>query len=107
MQELRTEEEFAAFVQEGRAVVEFYATWCPDCKRIEPYLDAWAARFQDQFKMARLNFEHVPELSERLDIRGIPTFLAFENGQLVSRLYSRDAKSKEEVEAYLEQAYNG
>ncbi|MDQ0190242.1 thioredoxin family protein [Alicyclobacillus cycloheptanicus] len=105
MLELTTAEAFADFIREGRAVVEFYTTWCPDCKRIEPYLPEWEAQYQGSFRMARANAEEIPEVSEQFDVKGIPSFLVFENGELVNRLYSRDAKTKQQVAAFLDQAY--
>lgn len=105
MLELKTNEDFEQFIAQGRAVVEFYATWCVDCKRIEPYLDDWAGQYSDAFRMARANAEVIPEVSEQFDVQGIPSFLVFENGVLLNRLYSRDAKTKHQVSEFLEQAY--
>jgi len=106
MQELKTDEALQSFKQTGRVVVEFYTSWCPDCKRVEPFLDEWGDRFQQEFAMARGNSEYMPSATETFDIRGIPTFLAFEDGVLVNRLYSRDAKSKAQVETFLERAFD-
>ncbi len=105
MLELKSNEEFQQFIAQGRAVVEFYTGWCPDCKRIEPYLDDWAQQYEDAFRMARANAELIPEVSDQFEVRGIPSFLVFENGVLVNRLFSRDAKTKQQVSEFLEQAY--
>lgn len=105
MKELKTTKDFEEFLKDEKVMIECYATWCPDCHRIDPYLDEWDERYKNEFAFARLNFEEVPEVSEQFDVRGIPTFLAFENGKLTNRLYSRDAKSKEQVENFLNQAF--
>lgn len=55
--------------------------------------------------MVRVNRDEVPDLAEELQILGIPTFLVYEEGREVKRLFSRDAKSKEQVENFLDQAY--
>lgn len=36
-------------------------------------------------------------LTRRFDVRGIPTLLVFRDGELVDRLYSRDAKTMRQV----------
>ncbi|MCY0887892.1 MAG: thioredoxin family protein [Alicyclobacillaceae bacterium] len=105
MMEIKTESEFVEFLKKGRTVVECYTTWCPDCRRVEPYFPEWEKRYGDKFELARMNCEEVPEIAERYEVRGIPTFLAFENGELVTRLFSRDAKSKAQVETFLDAVF--
>ncbi|MBF8377728.1 thioredoxin family protein [Alicyclobacillus mali] len=105
MEEIRTSERYREAVQSGRVVVEFYATWCPDCRRIEPYLGGWEEKYREQFALVRVNRDEVPDLAEELQILGIPTFLVYDQGREVKRLFSRDAKSKEQVEQFLDQAY--
>lgn len=105
MLELTSQEAFQSFIKDGRAVVEFYTTWCVDCKRIEPYLPEWAQQYQGQFELARADAEKIPEVSDQFDVQGIPSLLVFEDGVLVNRLYSRDAKTKQQVSEFLEQAY--
>lgn len=105
MKHLKSNDEYRDATKEGRVMVEFYAGWCPDCNRIEPYFGEWEERYSEQFSMARANRDELPDLGEELEILGIPTFIAYENGQEVARLFSRDAKSKEQVEAFLDKAY--
>jgi thiol-disulfide isomerase/thioredoxin len=105
MKELKTNEAYADATQAGRVMVEFYANWCPDCKRIEPYFDEWENKYQPDFTMVRANRDELPDLGEKLEVLGIPTFIAYEDGKEVARLFSRDAKSKEQVESFLNNAY--
>ncbi|GMA62437.1 thioredoxin family protein [Alicyclobacillus fastidiosus] len=105
MKQIKSNEEYAASTERGRVMVEFYANWCPDCKRIEPYFDEWEEKYASDFSMVRANRDELPDLGEKLEILGIPTFIAYENGQEVARLFSRDAKSKEQVESFFDQAY--
>jgi thioredoxin-like negative regulator of GroEL len=105
IQEVQNVAEFQECVKQGRVMVEFYANWCPDCHRIEPYLPEWEEKYQSQFTLVRVNRDNVPELAEQFNVLGIPTFLAFENGTERNRLLSRDAKSKAQVEQFLDHAY--
>lgn len=96
-----SEQAFDEAVKSGKTVVEVYANWCPDCKRIEPMLESWATTYGAQFTLLRLNRDDIPEVAERYDVMGIPSFLVFEEGELTNRLLSRDAKSVRQVEDFL------
>jgi thiol-disulfide isomerase/thioredoxin len=85
-------------------VVEFYTTWCPDCHRVEKAYAEYAEAHKEQAVFANLNAEEVRPIAERFDVRGIPSFLVFRNGELVERLYSRDAKTVKQVTDFLDKA---
>lgn len=81
-------------------VVKFAADWCPDCRRIK----AAYAQFPDQFpslSFADVDVDGNPELARRFDVRGIPTLLVFRAGQVVDRLFSRDAKTVKQVHDFV------
>ena len=42
------------------------------------------------------------DLCIELDIFGIPSFLAFENGEEKGRFVSKDRKTREEIESFLQ-----
>ncbi|MBX6350971.1 MAG: thioredoxin family protein [Clostridia bacterium] len=99
-----TDETFDGFLHAARTpvVVAFHAPWCTDCRRIEPTLKALPERHPN-LTFADVDTEEAMEVAARFDIRGIPTLLVFEGGRLVDRLYSREAKWPNEVEAFVEQ----
>jgi thioredoxin-like negative regulator of GroEL len=104
---ITTDSQFAEATKQAKVMVEFYATWCPDCSRIDPYFEAWKEKYGQEFTLLRVNRDEIPDTAERLEVMGIPSFIAFQDGQEVNRLYSRDAKSKAQVETFLDQAYAG
>ncbi|MDP9729731.1 thioredoxin family protein [Alicyclobacillus tolerans] len=103
--ELTTLTQFEEAIASGHVIVEVYANWCPDCRRIEGDMPKWAEEFASQFQLYRINRDEVPEVAERYEVLGIPTFLVFENGELKNRLLSRDAKSAQQVHQFLVAAY--
>lgn len=105
MKNISSNEEYNGVTSTGQTIVEFYANWCPDCKRIEPYFEEWEQQFESDFNLVRANRDELPDLGEKLGILGIPTFIAYRDGEEVGRLFSRDAKSKEQVEEFLQAAY--
>lgn len=84
----------------GLLIVKFYANWCPDCRRVEAAYRQFPERFPG-LSFAELNTDENPATAGLYEVRGIPSFLVFEGGRLVDRLYSRDAKTVAQVEAFV------
>ncbi|GEN88004.1 thioredoxin family protein [Oceanobacillus sp. FSL W8-0428] len=101
MKELQNTEEFNAYIQEGPVVFLFTAGWCPDCRVIEPVLPEIEEAYS-QFEFIEVNRDNFIELCQEYDIYGIPSFLVFEKGAELGRFVSKDRKTKEEIESFLE-----
>ena len=66
-------------------VVDFWAPWCGPCKMMAPAFEQAAAQLAPDVRLAKLNTEVEQTLGANLDIRSIPTMIAFRNGQEVAR----------------------
>lgn len=105
MVEIKTEDAFQqAIAQEKPVVVKFFTTWCPDCHRIDPFMPQVEEAYKEKLDFAEINRDTLPELSQSLDIMGIPSFVAFQNGKELVRFVSKLAKSREEIEQFLDRA---
>jgi thioredoxin 1 len=76
----------------GKAIVMFYADWCSFCQRFKPIFES-AAKSKSSttsYKMyeAKVNDDDNP-LWDRFSINAVPTVIAFDKGNIISR---RDAK---------------
>lgn len=82
-------------------MVDFWATWCGPCKMIAPIVDQIAAETTGVAKVGKVNVddEATQTLSNRFNIRSIPTLLFFKNGQLVDTIVG--ATSKDNIMAHL------
>ncbi|MFC0473216.1 thioredoxin family protein [Halalkalibacter kiskunsagensis] len=103
MEKIQSIEQFKELASKESAVFMFSADWCPDCKIIEPVLPRIEADFPS-FSFYYLDRDQFIDLCAELDIFGIPSFLAYVNGQEVERFVSKDRKSQEEIEAFLSKA---
>lgn len=68
---------------EGPVVVDFWAEWCGPCKALSPLVDAVAEEMAGKVKIVKVNIDENPEAPTRYSVRGIPTLIAFKNGEVV------------------------
>ncbi len=66
-------------------LVEFYASWCPHCKRMEPVIEQLKELLSDNVNIFQLDIDLNKELSDIERITSTPTFIIYHNGQPVWR----------------------
>jgi thioredoxin 2 len=73
-----------------------WATWCPTCGVVAPVVDQLAVQWKGKIRVAKLNVDPNPMLAAKFDLRSVPTFLVFDNGQLKDTLVG--GLPKQEIE---------
>ena len=65
------------WVYEGSTpcIVDFYADWCPPCKKVDPILKELAKSYEGKIIVYKVNTDKERELAAAFGIRSIPTFL--------------------------------
>ena len=66
-------------------LVDFWAAWCPPCRRLAPTLEALAGAYEGQVTVLKVNVDESPEVSSRYGIQSIPTLILFRDGRMVDR----------------------
>ncbi|RDI41405.1 thioredoxin family protein [Falsibacillus pallidus] len=103
MQSIQNVETFEEIIgQDQPVIVKFYAGWCPDCTRMNMFIDEIIAEY-DQYKWYELNKDEMPELAEKYTVMGIPSLLIFKNGEKKAHLHSANAKTPEQVREFLQE----
>lgn len=86
-------------VAAGPVVVEFYAPWCGNCRRLAPVLNRLAAEYAGTVRLVKIDAEQAPDLTERYKVAGTPTLIRFEDGAPVAALVG--AQSEDAVRTLL------
>lgn len=57
------------------AIVDFYATWCPPCKRLRPRLETIAKEYGDEIIVYTIDSDQAARASAAMGVRVLPTLL--------------------------------
>ena len=64
-------------------IVDFWAEWCGPCKQIAPILDEISDEMKDEIIISKMNIDQNQETPQKYGVRGIPTLMIFQDGQLI------------------------
>jgi thioredoxin 2 len=81
------DDDFADIVERSPvpALVDMWATWCGPCRMVSPALERLAADRRGQIKLVKVDVDAAPRLSERFQIRAVPTLMVVRNGEVLAR----------------------
>ncbi len=84
-------------------VVVFWAEWCGPCKMMTPIIDELSTEYTGKAVIGKLNVDDNPEIPMNYNVRGIPTFLIFKNGELKEKIVGATTKQalKAKIDACL------
>lgn len=57
------------------AILDFYADWCPPCRRLSPKLTKLAEKYQGKVDVYKINVDKEEELARVFGVRSIPMLL--------------------------------
>lgn len=100
MEKLQSKEQFEQMKNEERTIFMFSADWCPDCTVLEPVLPRLEADYPE-YNFLHVDRDEFLELCQELDIFGIPSFVAYHDGEEAGRFVSKNRKTYEEIEDFI------
>lgn len=69
----------------GLVLVDFGATWCPPCKKMEPVITQLQKDMGTKFKLVAIDAGAQTDIMKQLDVVEIPVFILYKNGKEVWR----------------------
>ena len=64
-------------------LVDFYATWCGPCKMMIPVFEQLKEDLGDKVKVIKIDTEKNQRLSQKMNIKSIPTMVLYRYGKIV------------------------
>lgn len=83
-----TSETFAGEVLHSAkpVLVDFWAAWCPPCRKLGPILDQLSEEQADRLTVVKVNVDEQPELAQQFGIRSLPTLKLFNSGEVIHQI---------------------
>jgi thioredoxin 1 len=66
-------------------MVDFGATWCGPCKKVEPVIEEISEEYAGKMIAVKCDVEECPDTAAKFGIMNIPTVLFFKGGQIVDK----------------------
>ena len=67
-------------------LLDFWAEWCGPCKMLSPTIDSIADKYLGKVLVGKVNVDSSSSIGQKYGIRGIPTLLFFNNGEIQEQI---------------------
>lgn len=81
------DDDFAEVVEQAPVpvLVDLWATWCGPCRMVSPALERLATQRAGELKLVKVDVDQASRLSQRFEVRSVPTLMVLRDGQLLAR----------------------
>ena len=93
MKSLESMEQFQELKNEENVVFMFSAEWCPDCRFVDPFMPEVEEKYSD-FSFYYVDRDEFIDLCVKVDVFGIPSFVAYNKGEETGRYVIKIVKRK-------------
>ena len=66
-------------------LVDFFADWCQPCKAMAPALEQVASEMKGKVKIAKLDVDANPGVTQKYHIQAMPTLMIFKDGKVAAQ----------------------
>lgn len=79
---------------ERPVLIDFTASWCGPCKAMAPAVEDLAREYAGEVDIYTLDIDANPVTAKRHGVQGIPMFMLFKGGEVVSKASGGMPRSK-------------
>lgn len=98
--EIKTLEDYNQAIL-GQSMMVFSTTWCPDCHFLKTFIDDLVNK-NKKWTFYYIDRDQMVDLCIDLEIMGIPSFVAYKDGQEVGRLVNKMRKTQDEIQSFID-----
>ncbi|WP_028400285.1 thioredoxin [Ectobacillus panaciterrae] len=81
-----TDANFAASVQNGLVLVDFWAPWCGPCRMVAPVLEELDSEMGESVQIVKVNVDENQGTAAQFGIMSIPTMILFKDGEPLGQI---------------------
>lgn len=74
--------------------IDFGATWCGPCKKLDPIMEQLAVEYDGRVKIRKVDVGEAPQVAQRYKVLSVPRVLFFKNGEVHDQVNGLLAKDK-------------
>jgi len=71
---------------EQPVLVDFSATWCGPCKRLEPIVAEIAGEYTGRLKVVKVDIDQAPTIATKFGVMSVPTVLLIQGGAVKDQI---------------------
>jgi len=75
-------------------VVDFGATWCGPCKKLDPIMEQLAVEYDGRVKVRKVDVGEAPGVAQRYKVLSVPRVLFFKGGEVCEQVNGLLPKDK-------------
>lgn len=83
--EVREERNKEKLANADWVMTEFYATWCPHCKRMQPIVEEFKKSVKGILEVVQIDIDQESALADLYTIETVPTFILIRKGEQLWR----------------------
>ena len=89
--EIKTPEEYSRALQNPLVLIDFFASWCPPCKKVTPVFEKWSKEYTTySFFILDVENEDLEDIVVENKVEALPTFVVYKKGKRIERIKGKN-----------------